>query len=294
MRILVYWYENQSMCVRWGKMLSKPFNVSNGVRQGSVLSPRFFSVYMDDLSKKLNELNIGCTIGNFIISHMMFADDLVLISPSTRGLSTLLSECQKYGIDCDIVFNPKKSAIMFIRPDYMLNIRMPVFKINDEKIEVVKSYKYLGHIMCDTLSDDLDILRQRKKIFAQGNSLLRKFFMCSIEVKATLFRSYCSSFYTAQLWTKYSQNVINKLFIAYHNTLKLFVGVNKREHTRPICVALNVKFCPALIRNLVFKFMTRLTLSKNTLLKALYDSNCFYKSIMWRHWRSLLYTNGVG
>ena len=127
LRILVYWYENQSMCVRWGKMLSKPFNVSNGVRQGSVLSPRFFSVYMDDLSKKLNELNIGCTIGNFIISHMMFADDLVLISPSTRGLSTLLSECQKYGIDCDIVFNPKKSAVMFIRPNYMLNIRKPVF-----------------------------------------------------------------------------------------------------------------------------------------------------------------------
>ena len=249
---------------------------------------------MDDLSKKLNELNIGCTIGDSIINHIMFADDLVLISPSTRGLSILLSECHKYGIECDIVFNPKKSAVMFIRPDYMLNIRMPVFKINDETIEVVKNYKYLGHIMCDTLSDDLDILRQRKKIFAQGNSLLRKFFMCSIEVKATLFRSYCSSFYTAQLWSKYSQNVINKLFIAYHNTLKLFVGVNKREHTRPICVALNVKFCPSLIRNLVFKFMSRLTMSKNTLLKALCESNCFYKSIMWRHWRSLLYTNRIG
>ena len=76
---------------------------------------------------------------------------------------------------------------------------MPVFKINNEIIEVVEQYKYLGHIMCNTLSDDLDILRQRKKIFAQGNSLLRKFYMCTVEVKTTLFRSYCSSFYTAQL-----------------------------------------------------------------------------------------------
>ena len=294
LRILVFWYEHQTMCVRWGKVVSEPFTVSNGVRQGGVLSPLFFSVYMDDLSKRLNELNIGCSIGEMIINHIMFADDLVLVSPSTRGLSMLLAECQKYGIECDIIFNPKKSAVMFVKPDYMLDIKMPVFKINDECIEEVEQYKYLGHIMCNTLSDDMDILRQRKKIFAQGNSLLRKFYMCSIEVKTTLFRSYCSSFYTAQLWTNYSRNVINKLYIAYHNTLKFFIGVNKREHTRPICVSLNVKYCPALIRNLVYRFMNRLILSKNMLIKAIYESSCFYKSSIWKHWRSLLYVNGVG
>ena len=62
LRILVFWYEHQTMCVRWGKVVSEPFTVSNGVRQGGVLSPLFFSVYMDDLSKRLNELNIGCSI----------------------------------------------------------------------------------------------------------------------------------------------------------------------------------------------------------------------------------------
>lgn len=294
LRILVFWYENQTMCVRWGKMLSKPFKVSNGVRQGGVLSPLFFNVYMDELSKNLNKLKIGCTVGDLIINHIMFADDLVLVSPSTRGLSKLLLECQKYGIECDIVFNSKKSAVMFFKPDYMLDIRMPVFKINNEIIEVVEQYKYLGHIMCNTLSDDLDILRQRKKIFAQGNSLLRKFYMCTVEVKTTLFRSYCSSFYTAQLWARYSNNVMNKLFIAYHNTLKLFIGVNKREHTRPICVSLNVKYCPALIRNLVYRFMKRLIMSENLLIKALCQNSCFYRSIMWKHWRSILYTNGIG
>ena len=118
--------------------------------------------------------------------------------------------------------------------------------------------------------------------------------MCSIEVKTTLFRSYCSSFYTAQLWTKFSNNVMNKLFIAYHNTLKLFIGVNKREHTRPICVSLNVKYCPALIRNLVYRFMKRLMISENLLIKTLCQSSCFYRSIMWKHWRSILFTNGIG
>ena len=118
--------------------------------------------------------------------------------------------------------------------------------------------------------------------------------MCTIEVKSTLFRSYCSSFYTAQLWTNYSQTAINKLYIAYHNTLKFFIGLNKREHTRPICVGLNVKYCPELIRNLVYKFMNRLLMSKNKLIKVICDSSCFYRSTMWKHWRKLLYVNGIG
>ena len=294
LRILVFWYENQTMCVRWGKFLSEPFTVSNGVRQGGILSPLLFNVYVDDLSIRLNKLNIGCTIGGTIINHILYADDLVLISPSTHGLSKLLNDCQKYGIECDIVFNSKKSAIMFFKPAYMQNAIMPNFKINDEIIQVFNKYTYLGHIITDTLSDDLDIYRQRKKIFSQGNSLLRKFFMCTIEVKSTLFRSYCSSFYTAQLWTNYSQTAINKLYIAYHNTLKFFIGLNKREHTRPICVGLNVKYCPALIRNLVYKFMNRLLMSKNMLIKVICDSSCFYRSTMWKHWRKLLYVNGIG
>ena len=114
LRILVFWYENQTMYVRWGKLLSSPFTVSNGVRQGGILSPFLFNVYMDELSTWLNKLSIGCAVGNLRINHIMFADDLVLVSPSTRGLSILLHECEKYGIECDILFNPKKSAVMFI------------------------------------------------------------------------------------------------------------------------------------------------------------------------------------
>ena len=293
-RILSFWYENQTMCVRWGKLLSDSFKLSNGVRQGGILSPRLFTVYMDDLSTRLNKLKIGCTIGEMIINHLMFADDIVLISPSTYGLKVLLDECRKYGMQCNIIFNPKKSAVMFIKPSHMKHINMPTFSINNECINVVNKYTYLGHILCDSLKDDLDILRQRKKIFAQGNSLLRKFYMCNIEVKTTLFRSYVSSFYTAHLWTNYSKTVINKLYIAYHNTLKLLIGVYKSEHTRPICVGLNVKYCPALMRNIIYKFMQRLLAAENIMVKALCETSLFYTSPMWKHWRSLLYTNGVG
>ena len=72
-------------------------------------------------------------------------------------------------------------------------------------LHVVASYKYLGHYITDDLSDDDDINRQRRTLFVQGNIILRKFnnIMCSLGVKLTLFRTYCSPMYTAQLWWNY-------------------------------------------------------------------------------------------
>ena len=38
-RIMMYWYANQTMCVRWSGIVSQGFHVTNGVRQGGILSP---------------------------------------------------------------------------------------------------------------------------------------------------------------------------------------------------------------------------------------------------------------
>ena len=149
----------------------------------------------------------------------------------------------------------------------------------------------MGHFLNCTSSDVLDIERQRKKIFIQGNSLIRKFYMCTIDVKLTLFNSFCSPLYTAHLWSKYTQTSITNLYRAYHNTLKLLLGVSKREHTSPICAYLNVRSCPAVIRNRFFRFMERIRNSSNSIIVAIDRSSIYYQSTMRKHWRSLLYTN---
>ena len=294
LRIIVFWYENQSMAVKWGNIVSQSFTVSNGVRQGGILSPHFFNVYINDLSNRLNGYRIGCMLGEIVLNHLMYADDLVLISPSTSGLSKLLVECENFGIEYDIKFNSNKSAIMLISPDGNSCQKYPNFKINNENINVVSEYTYLGHILCNNLSDDMDILRQRRKLFAQGNSIMRKFSMCTIDVKLQLFQSYCSTMYLPQLWIKYKQLTINKLYIAYHNILKIFIGLSKREHTRPICAYMNIKYCPALIRNYIYKFMCRLLVSYNEFIINILGTSSFFQSSIWKHWRTLLYTNGMG
>ena len=112
-RILSYWYENQQICVRWSGTYSTLFSVTNGVRQGIILSPYLFNVYVGDLSVALNACRVGCDVGNVIINHLMYADDLVILAPSVAGLYKLLSICGIFGESNDIIFNQKKSASLY-------------------------------------------------------------------------------------------------------------------------------------------------------------------------------------
>ena len=52
------------MFVRWGNTISTHFTVANGVKQGGVISPILFNIYMDTLSIALNSLGIGGYLGN--------------------------------------------------------------------------------------------------------------------------------------------------------------------------------------------------------------------------------------
>jgi len=145
-RILAFWYANQTNCVRWGGVYSDSFNVSNGVRQGGILSPFLFNVYIDDLSCRLNDCRTGCSFAGMLINHLMYADDLVLIAPSTAGLQKLLNLCEKYGVDHDVKYNAKKSAVMVFRSRLLHNVVLPSFKLNGVNLNTVRSVKYLGHL----------------------------------------------------------------------------------------------------------------------------------------------------
>ena len=85
------------MCISWGGTYSTSFNVYNGVRQGRILSPYLFNIYIDDLGVNLNACRVGCCVGNEIINHLMYADDLVITATSVAGLSKLLRICELFG-----------------------------------------------------------------------------------------------------------------------------------------------------------------------------------------------------
>ena len=70
-KILVYWYSHQKMFVRWGNSCSNKFYVTNGVKQGGIMSPALFNVYMNNLSVTLNQYDIGGILGDSLVKHML-------------------------------------------------------------------------------------------------------------------------------------------------------------------------------------------------------------------------------
>ena len=198
-KLLSNWYSKQKMCVRWGSTCSEVFTVTNGVRQGGILSPYLFNVYMDELSVKLNRCVTGCCLNGKTVNHLMYADDLVLISPSSRGLQGLLDVCSEFGVSHDVKYNGLKSAVMCCKSQLLKDVQVPTFTIGSTPVAFTDKIKYLGHIITEDLADDDDIERQNRVLFRQGNVLLRKFHMCSTNVKLTLFRTHCSSMYCAHL-----------------------------------------------------------------------------------------------
>ena len=131
--------------------------------------------------------------------------------------------------------------------------------------------KYLGHFISNTLRDDKDILRQCRQLYARGNTLLRKFYMCSTEVKLSLLRTFCSPMFTAQQNNTVAN--IHKLHVVYNNVFRLLLNQPKYRSASTMFVEYHVPDSKAVIRNLVYKFTRRLDASYNKLSIAIINSD---------------------
>ena len=149
---LIFIYEEQTAWVRWGNAKSDQFKILNGTRQGSVLSPCFFAVYMDELLQKLRDLGVGCHIGDIFFVAAGFADDIILISPSRTGMQLMLEVCEKYAAENNLMFstdvNPEKSKTkcLFMCGKTGATVKYPAsLQLNGQDLPWVVKGTHLGN-----------------------------------------------------------------------------------------------------------------------------------------------------
>ena len=87
--LLVFWYTNQTAFVRWHDN-SVSFSVGNGRRRGSILSPCLFTRYLRELTAGMVQCAIGYNVGGTYVNILAYADDIVLLTPSWKGLQHLI------------------------------------------------------------------------------------------------------------------------------------------------------------------------------------------------------------
>ena len=103
--LLKQYYDASYGLVKLNGSLSNPFSIGCGVKQGGILSPYLFNIYMDDLIVECLSQNIGALVGSLNLSIIMYADDIILISSIDNHLQTLLNICEQFASKWYIKFN---------------------------------------------------------------------------------------------------------------------------------------------------------------------------------------------
>ena len=104
-RLLLHLYLNQKICVKWGDVTSQEVKITNGVKQGGILSPVLFTLYIDQLLLRLRNTGVGCHIGNVFTGGLGYADDILLIAPTVYSLRSMLKVCDNFGFEFNLSFN---------------------------------------------------------------------------------------------------------------------------------------------------------------------------------------------
>ena len=78
-----------------------------------ILSPLLFNVYnyVDEFIDSLSDSGFGCYIGSQFFGCIMYADDLIMLSPSLKGLQSMFNLCDAYAKTHFLIFNAKKRSL---------------------------------------------------------------------------------------------------------------------------------------------------------------------------------------
>ena len=136
-------HENSLSSVRINDLYTDWFSVKSGVRQGDSFSPLLFSLYVNDLAVEISSLNCGVDFGDDSISILMYADDMVFLSPTEHKLQKLLNTLYEWCKKWRMMLNKEKTQIVHFRPCRKEKTNYG-FTFGGHLLQIVDKYKYLG------------------------------------------------------------------------------------------------------------------------------------------------------
>ncbi|XP_063386453.1 uncharacterized protein LOC134672461 [Cydia fagiglandana] len=193
---------------------------------------------------------------------------MVLLSPSISGIQDLLTICERYADSHGLRYNASKSELLVFKAGTKSYPRTPQVKLGNTPLKIVEEFKYLGHWVTSSLTDNKDIERERRALAVRSNMLIRRFARCNRNVKITLFRAYCQSFYTCSLWINYTQKTYNALRVQYNNAFRMLLGLPRHCSASGMFAEARTDGFHAIMRKRVASLLRRIAGSPNSLLET--------------------------
>ena len=256
--VLEGWITSCWTCVKWSGYFSDFFALKVGVRQGSVLSPLFFAVYIDDI---VPTFSLGRY--SFVI---LYADDLLLISPSIRELQTLFSTVE-FELRClDMQINPLKSTCIKIGPRFNAECTC-IRTLNGTEISWRESLRYLGVYMKSSHNIRYNLSVARRKFFISANTIFGKLGRsASEEVHLQLIYSKCIPMliYGSECCYLLKSDLSSIDFVVSRYLMKLFRSNNK-EFIKNCLDSFGYKLPSVIVEERSQKFRTKYFTKQNVL-----------------------------
>ena len=144
-KVIKSMFSSIKSCVKINQnTITEMFSCNKGIRQSDGLSPVLFSLIMNDLPQYFRENHYpGVMLGNHSLNCLMYADDLLVISPSPDGLQLSINIIQKHAEECKLKVNTKKSNIIIFSGNGQ-NKNKENFKYGNEFLHIVDKLTYLG------------------------------------------------------------------------------------------------------------------------------------------------------
>ena len=284
-------YDKTTQSLRINSRMSRTFHTYRGVKQGCILSPKLFNLFINDLPDIFLDCQHLCnpiSLGDETrISCLMYADDLILLSETKEGLQTCLNRLSQYTKKWDLKLNLKKTKVLIFQNKGKRT--SPTFTFGENIVQIATEYKYLGTVITNTGNFKLNEVKLKQKglrasfiisknisPYAKPSTSI-KLFEKIIE-PILLHNSEISGAYFPITWNyeKFVEKIwnigeeLNKVVIGF---LRQILGVHKKSCVSavmaetgkyPICIKIFTR---------IIKYWLRASTTDNNLIKSTYRLN---------------------
>ena len=238
LNIIMSWYNGLVCRVKWGNHFSDWFSVTAGVRQGGVLSPNLYCIYVDDLLSKLKSLGKGCYFIGVFAAALFYADDMAILAPSLKGLQLLLDTCGEFCLEWDICLNAKKSRSLYFGK--RVYISHPI-TLNGKTIDWADEWIYLGVSLKSSKFFDCSVSERIKKFYRCTNAILRIDGVSNDMVMLGLIEAHCIPIltYAIEIVHVANRDKRRQLRVAYNSVFRKLFGYRWTESVSRLQAFLN-------------------------------------------------------
>ena len=222
------WFFKTYACVKWGDSISSFVQLLCGTRQGGILSPTLFAVFINDVILNLQQSFLGCHIHNLCLNAFMYADDLLLLSVSICDMQNMINICKVEFEWLNMFVNIKKSSC--IRVGSRFDVTSTDLQLNNIPIKWCTEIQYLGIVIKAASVFKCDLRNAKLKFFRSLNGIVGKLGTTpKLGLTLSLVETFCNPILLYGLEAlRLNKSDVNVLMYPYNSVyMKLFSSFDK-------------------------------------------------------------------